>query len=269
VEKAAAESSAVALGDIKVRSKQPRRHFDEGALASLTQSIRDQGVLQPVLLRRAEQGYELIAGERRVRAARLAGLQEIPALVREVSEEQADLLAILENLQREDLNLLDEVEAVITLIARELGIPEEEVVTLLHTQRRTPQAEVVEHLERVFTWLGRGTWRSFATNKATVLRFPPELLDLLRQGRLEYTRAAVLARVKDSQIRSELIQRALTEQLSVRELTALSKLGGSPANQYRRVRSLLEERRVALLDEKKRKRVQELLNELESLFGSV
>ncbi|GGM16466.1 ParB/RepB/Spo0J family partition protein [Deinococcus aerophilus] len=259
--------SAVALDQIRVRARQPRRHFDEGSLASLAQSIREQGVLQPVLLRQTDRDYELIAGERRVRAARLAGLSEVPAVVRDASDEEADVLAALENLQREDLNPLDEVEATLTIVARELCVPVDEVVPLLHAQRRTPDPQTVTRLDGVFARLGRGTWRSFATNKAGVLRFPPELLELMRQGSLEYTRAAALSRVKDDALRAELICRTLEENLSVREIASAAKPPPTEATQLRRVRDLLDERQVARLGVRERKRIHTLLDELETILN--
>ncbi|WP_102124668.1 ParB/RepB/Spo0J family partition protein [Deinococcus planocerae] len=256
----------VALDRITLRSGQPRRFFGEASLASLAQSVREQGVLQPVLLREVEGEYELIAGERRVRAARLAGLTEIPATVRQVSDEEADLMAALENLQREDLNPLDEVEATLTIVSRQLGIAVGEVLPLLHAQRRAPQPEVVEQLDQVFARLGRSSWRSFASNKAGVLRFPAELLNLMRQGKLEYTRAAALARIKDRQLRETLIQRTLEENLGVREIAAAARPAPAHKDQLDRVRSLLDQRTMARLGEEQRKQVQHLLSELEKVF---
>ncbi|MEF2278504.1 ParB/RepB/Spo0J family partition protein [Deinococcus sp. YIM 134068] len=258
--------TSVPLDRITVRSRQPRRHFDEASLAALAESVREQGVLQPVLLRVSGEGYELIAGERRVRAARRAGLSEIPATVREVSDEEADVLAALENLQREDLNPLDEVEATLTIVARDLGVPVGEVVPLLHAQRRTPQPETVERLDRIFLRLGRGSWRSFASNKVGVLRFPPELLDLMRQGRLEYTRAAALARVKDADLRAALTRQTLEDGLTVREIGARAKPQPSGKTQLERVRALLDERALAHLGQEKRARAQALITELEVLL---
>ncbi|UQN08361.1 ParB/RepB/Spo0J family partition protein [Deinococcus sp. QL22] len=258
--------SAVPLQNIQIRPSQPRRHFSEGALASLVQSVREQGVLQPVLVRPVTGGYELIAGERRVRAAQLAGLTAVPAVVRDATDEQADLLAALENLQREDLNPLDEVDATLTIVARQLKIAQGEVLPLLHAQRRTPQPEVTEQLDGVFAQLGRGTWRSFASNKAGVLRFPPDLLDLMRQGTLEYTRAAALARIKDEPLRLQLTQRTLKEALSVRDIALAARPDKAVPEQIMRVRTLLDERRVGRLGLPEQGRVKALLSELEALL---
>lgn len=261
-------AQGVPLDQIRVRPGQPRRYFDDGALDSLTESVRQQGILQPVLLRPVTGGYELIAGERRLRAARQAGLSEIPASVREVSDEDVPLLAALENLQRQDLNPLDEVEAILALTAQELQVPTSEVVPLLHAQRRTPDPDTVARLDAVFSRLGRGTWTSFAANRAGVLRFPPDLLTLMRSGQLEYTRAAALARIKDDALRREWTQRALEEGLGVREIAAAQRSGGSAlTSRTQRVRKLMDDRRIAALGRREQTRVQKLLEELETLLG--
>lgn len=257
----------VPLAQIQTRPNQPRRHFDADALASLTESVRAQGVLQPVLVRAAPGGYELIAGERRLRAARAAGLDAIPAVVRAVADEDVLFMAALENLQRQDLNPLDEVEATVTIVARELGVPESEVVPLLHAQRRAPDPETTALLERVFAQLGRGGWQSFAANKAGVLKYPSDLLELLRAGQLEYTRAAALARVKDDRARRALASRAVEDNLGVREIAALARPAAAGPTPYQRVRRLLDPRRIQRLGERDQVRVDKLLRELEELLS--
>jgi ParB family chromosome partitioning protein len=256
----------VDLAQIRLRPEQPRRYFDEAALAALSESVRQQGILQPVLLRPVGDDYELVAGERRVRAARAAGLTTIPAVVREVADADVPLLAALENLQRQDLNPLDEVEAILTVTAQRLGIPQAEVLPLLHAQRRTPDPETTATLDALFMQLGRGTWASFAANRAGVLRFPPDLLDLMRSGRLEYTRAAALARAKDDSQRRALTERTLAEHLGVREIAAALKAPAADISQLRRVRGLLDERRVSALNRREQSRVGKLLEELEQLL---
>ena len=265
---AATSVQNVALSDIQVRAAQPRRFFEPEALEALAESIRQQGVLQPVLLRPVSGGYELIAGERRVRAARLAGLSSVPATVRETPDEEVLLLAALENLQRQDLNPLDEVEATITIAAQELGVERSEVVPLLHAQRRSPDTVITEKLDRLFMTLGRGSWKSFAANKAGVLKFPDELLELLRAGTLEYTRAAALARIKNPEQRALLLARTVKEGLGVREILAASKAPAGETPTYQRVRSLIDARRIEQLSSKERRRVLTLLKELEQLLGT-
>ena len=265
---AATSVQSVALSDIQVRAAQPRRFFEREALEALAESIRQQGVLQPVLLRPISGGYELIAGERRMRAARLAGLSSVPATVRETPDEEVLLLAALENLQRQDLNPLDEVEAIITITAQKLGVERSEVVPLLHAQRRSPDPAVTEQLDRLFTTLGRSSWKSFAANKAGVLKFPDDLLELLRAGTLEYTRAAALARVKDSEQRAMLTARTVEEGLGVRDILAASKVPRGEKPTFQRLRSLIDARRIEQLGSKERRRVLTLLTELEQLLST-
>ena len=106
------------LGRIRPNPQQPRRSFDEEGLAELAASIRSCGILQPLTVRRAGEGYELVAGERRLRAARIAGLREVPCLVAQVGEEDSALLALMENLQRRDLDCWEEAQAIARLISR-------------------------------------------------------------------------------------------------------------------------------------------------------
>lgn len=251
---------------VSVRPGQPRRHFDEDGLEALTSSVRAQGILQPILVRPVEGGYELIAGERRLRAARQAGLTEIPATVREVADEDTGLLAALENLQRQDLNPLDEVEATVKVVAQLLGVGETEVVPLLHAQRRAPDAATVAQLDTLFQQLGRGGWASFAANKSGVLKFPADLLTLMRAGKLEYTRASALAKVKDPATRKRLTRRTLSEGLSVREIGQAARGADAGPERYKRVRSLIDEQRISRLGQGEQARVKALLDELEALL---
>lgn len=124
----------VPLKSIRPNPLQPRHHFDETALAELAESIRTQGVLQPVLLRPAKGGYELIAGERRFRAAQRAGLTDIPALVRVVNDEKALELAIIENLQRDDLNPIEQARAFQELASR-FNLTQEQIATRTGKER--------------------------------------------------------------------------------------------------------------------------------------
>ncbi|OZB74867.1 MAG: chromosome partitioning protein ParB [Halothiobacillus sp. 14-55-98] len=124
----------VALELIHPSPFQPRTHFDEDALRSLADSIRAQGLIQPVVLRRRSGEYELIAGERRWRAAQLAGLQQIPAIVRDIDDHQAAALALIENLQREDLDPIEQAEAMRRLI-KEFEMTHQQVADILGISR--------------------------------------------------------------------------------------------------------------------------------------
>src|SRR5512141_21465 len=124
------------IEEIRPNRAQPRRHFDEAHIEELAESIRSKGVLLPVIVRRSSQGYVLVAGERRWRAAQKAGLRELPALVREVTESEAFELALIENIQREDLNPVEEAEAFQRLID-EHGLTQEKLAERVHKDRST------------------------------------------------------------------------------------------------------------------------------------
>lgn len=124
----------VPIGEIRANPDQPRRHFDEGALESLAQSIRTRGLLQPLVVRRTGAGFELIAGERRLRAAELAGLDAVPVVIREAGPRERLEIALIENLQREDLSPLDEAEAYRHLIDT-YGLTQEQVAAAVGRSR--------------------------------------------------------------------------------------------------------------------------------------
>jgi len=121
----------IPIDEIRYNRKQPRKYLDEGSLVDLTASIRDKGVLEPIIVRKAADGYELVAGERRTRAAQMAGLSEIPAIVTEIDDREALEVSIMENLQREDLNAVEETDAVLTLLELSLDVSRSQVLHLL------------------------------------------------------------------------------------------------------------------------------------------
>lgn len=160
---------------------QPRRYFDDAALRELAESIRTEGVLQPLIVRQAGSGYEIVMGERRWRAAQLAEVEEVPVIIRAYTDQEAAVVALVENLQREDLNVIDEVDGIIAVIARVLDLPGDQVPTRLQQLRRNPDPEQVASLVEVFRPLGQ-TWESFVVNKIKILNYSPQLLDALRAG---------------------------------------------------------------------------------------
>jgi ParB family chromosome partitioning protein len=184
----------VPLNAIKPSRFQPRRHFDEEALRELADSIHEVGLLQPVLVRPdGEGGYELIAGERRWRAAGRAGLQSIPALVRTTDDSSALEQALVENLHRDDLNALEEAAAYQQLI---------EDFHLTH--------------EQVAESVGRS--RAAVTNMLRLLQLPPAIQKLLRDGRIEAGHARALLGTPDRAYQEQLAQRVTRDKLSVREV---------------------------------------------------
>jgi ParB family chromosome partitioning protein len=210
-----------------VPSPQPRRRFEN--LEALAESIREKGVLQPLLVRPLGDGrYAIVAGERRYRAAKIAGLAEVPVRVLDLPEKEARLLALVENLQREDLNPYEETLGVLELLSEELGKTREEVVGLLHRMRDEARGKVprnvagtpeAQKVEAVFKALGRMTWETFVRHRLPLLGLPEDLRAALEEGTLPYTAALELKKVKDLEARARLLKEAKGG-LSLRELKA-------------------------------------------------
>ena len=175
---------------------QPRKRFDEARLEELAASIRQHGVVEPILVRREGQRYRIVAGERRWRAAQRAGLKEIPALVREATDAQAFELALVENLQRADLNAIEEAEAYQAL-GDEHGLTQEAVA------------------ERV------GKERSSVANALRLLKLPEDVRDAVRDGRLEMGHARALLGLDEVEAIRRATAQVLREGLSVRATEAL------------------------------------------------
>ncbi len=182
------------IHDIEPNPRQPRRQFDPEALRTLAESIQANGLLQPLVVRRAGEGYEIIAGERRWRAARMAGLSELPAVVLEADDRQSVELALVENLQREDLNPLEEAEG-LRALTREFGLSQEEAAAKV------------------------GRSRPAVANALRLLSLPAEILALVREGKLSGGHARALLMFPDDpglRVRAALM--AVETGMSVREL---------------------------------------------------
>jgi ParB family chromosome partitioning protein len=177
---------------------QPRSHFDDAAIEDLASSIRAQGIIQPLVVTPEGDGYAIVAGERRWRAARKAGLDSVPVVIRQVTDDRELLeLALVENLQRSDLNPIEEAEAYAAL-QEKFGLSQEAVATRVGKARPT------------------------VTNALRLLRLPDEVLDLLREGRLTAGQARPLLALQDSAEQIQLADRALREGLSARDLERLT-----------------------------------------------
>jgi len=181
------------ISAIRPNPQQPREHFDEEALAALAESIREVGVLQPVLVRESDDGYELIAGERRWRAARRVGLQTIPAIARVADDASMLQQAIVENVQREQLNPLEEAAAYQQLI-EDFSFTHDEVATRVGKSRTT------------------------ITNTLRLLQLPPSIQRHLKDGTLRMGHARALLGTPDRAFQEQLARRAANEDLSVREV---------------------------------------------------
>jgi ParB family chromosome partitioning protein len=177
---------------------QPRTRFDETAIEDLAASVRAQGIIQPLVVTPEGEGYAIIAGERRWRAAQKAGLEAVPVVIRQVADDRELLeLALVENLQRSDLNPIEEAEAYAAL-QEKFGLSQEEVATRV------------------------GKARTTVTNVLRLLRLPDEVLDLLREGRLTAGQARPLLGIEDIDEQVRLADRAVRDGLSARDLERLA-----------------------------------------------
>ncbi|ULR39713.1 ParB/RepB/Spo0J family partition protein [Thermus sp. NEB1569] len=227
IDRRQAGQEAIPLSKIRPRS-QPRKRFEGASLEALAESIRAHGVLEPLLVRRAGEGYEIIAGERRYRAAKLAGLTMVPAIVLEVDERTAQAIALMENLQREDLNPYEETLGVLDLLALELGRSREEVVSLLYRMWNEVKGKITRNVagnpeaqkvEEVFRTLGHLDWQTFVRHRLPLLTLPEDLKEALEEGSIPYTAALELKKVKDEALRRELLEE-VKGGLSLRDLKA-------------------------------------------------
>ena len=219
---------SVAIDAIKLPQQQPRRYFDPQKLQQLVQSVKEHGILEPLLVRSLSEGvYELVAGERRYRAALEVGLTSVPVVVRQLSDEEALQLALIENLHREDLNPVEETEGILQLIALKLGQPTTAVIKILHRMQNETEGKVTHNVmgnaeaqvvQDIFTGLGLMTWESFVKNRLPLLNLPEEVMEALRQGQIAYTKAQVIARVKDPELRMALLEEAIQEDLSLSQI---------------------------------------------------
>lgn len=185
----------IEIGRIHANPSQPRKNFDEEALQTLADSIAERGVLQPILLRAVEEGYQIIAGERRWRAAQKARLHHIPAIVRDFDDSAAAEVALIENVQREDLNAIEEAQGYRQLIAR-FG----------HTQ------------DAVSKLVGKS--RSHVTNHLRLLDLPGPVQQMLMRGDISMGHARAIAASENPE---QLAQRIVADGLSVRQAEALAK----------------------------------------------
>ncbi|MBW4611982.1 MAG: ParB/RepB/Spo0J family partition protein [Desmonostoc vinosum HA7617-LM4] len=276
-------TTTLPIDQIRLPLKQPRRYLDPHKLAQLVKSISEYGLLEPVLVRPLPNGeYELVAGERRLRAAREAGLVEIPIVSHNLDKKQALQVALIENLQREDLNPVEETEAVLDLLALSLEIDTSEVVSILHQSFNTKQRGQelnqnvliqIEKIESVLSELGRFNAGTFRSSRLPLLNLPDDTLSAIRRGEIEYTKAQVIARLKSEQQRSELLKIAIVENLTLSEIKAKvkelkSEIEVKPERilieRFVRISKHLRQKKL-WSDIHKTERISQLLDELEKL----
>mgnify|MGYP003526704807 FL=1 len=186
----------VAVSKLIVNPFQPRKIFNEEALQELAESIKEHGIIQPIVVRKKEKKYEIIAGERRFRAAKLAGLKEVPAIVKEMTEQQMMEVAILENLQREDLTPIEEAEAYSSLIEN-LNFTQDALAKRL------------------------GKSRPHIANHIRLLQLPEDVRKLMNEGVLSMGHGRALLGLKNKGRIAEVAQKVIAQSLNVRQLESL------------------------------------------------
>ncbi|MBG1259144.1 ParB/RepB/Spo0J family partition protein [Nostoc commune] len=345
------------LDQISLPPNQPRRYFDSEALKQLTESIKQHGILQPILVRPLdEEKHELVAGERRYRAALSIGLKVVPVVIRELDDNAAFQFALIENLLREDLNPVEETEGILQLLALKLGRNVDEIPPFLRrlqherkesvkssnnvignqesasedaaqddvvkdesekldddnniigeqesesektsnnvigknedesldadnnvigddeTHGSTPLNPDLKIVEEVFDGLGLMTWESFANNRLPLLNLPEDILEALRFGSLEYTKARAIAQIPKLDERVAFLEQAIAQNWSLSEIKQRISEKKSPASTPNTESNNYKERFTAATtklrksriwsDPKKLKQIEKLLAQLETL----
>ena len=191
------ETTLIQIDDIKPNANQPRKVFDKDALADLSDSIKQHGVIQPIIVRPHNDSYEIVAGERRWRASRLAGLKEVPCLVRELTDEELMLFAIIENMQREDLNPVEEAEGLDRMIST-YGMTQEQVSKSV------------------------GKSRPYITNSLRLLKLPDQVKKMISEGRISAGHGRALLAIKTDKERISVAKEIENKGLSVRDVEKIS-----------------------------------------------
>ena len=199
MEPTSGESVRLSINEIEPNRDQPRKIFEEQALAELSASIKEHGVLQPLLVRpMADGSYRLVAGERRYRAARMAGVTEVPVTIREMTDEEESIFALIENLHREDLNAIEEAQGIKTLIDT-FGFTQEEAAQKV------------------------GKSRTAVTNSLRLLNLPEDISALVRDGKISMGHARALLSFEDAAEASRVAQLVVKDGISVRDVERLAK----------------------------------------------
>lgn len=229
----------IELSELRPNPYQPRKVFDEEALKELSASIKEHGVFQPIIIKKSIKGYEIIAGERRVRASKLAGLDKIPAIIRDFTDEQMMEIALLENLQRENLTAIEEAYAYKAMIEK-LSLTQDELSKKV------------------------GKSRSHLTNILGLLRLPKEVQQMIAESKLSMGHARALSKLEDEEKIKELANKIVNEKISVRNAEELTnqeththEIKKTPReksnNEYKYVEDLLREKldaKVKIKDKK-------------------
>ena len=275
----------VPLDKVQQANSQPRRYFDPIKQEQLETSVSQHGILEPLLVRSIKlDQYEIVAGERRFLAAKAVGLSEVPVVVKELTDIEAMQIALIENLQRAELNPLEETEGILQLLSIETELPLNEVVLLLYRMQNESKGkvtqnvlgnEVTEKILDLFNSLGKLSWESFVSSRLPLLKLPQDILSVLQQGKIEYTKAKTIARLKDETARKQLIEEAISSSLSLSQLRERVK-EIQPNSQKEEILNRLDHtykqvkksKKSLLSNPKKRKKLDSLLTQIEKLLSA-
>lgn len=223
--------STLPIEQINLPKSQPRRYFDEEKLQSLANSIKEVGLLEPIVVRKLDsEKYELIAGERRLKACKKAELDYIAVSIISVDDTTANQIRLVENLQREDLNVYEETIGILELLAILLETDTEDVIYILHRMLDEEKGKVPHNvmgnpesqtIQELFSKLGKITWQSFISNRLPILKLQEDIKEILSEGKLEYTKAVAISKIKDEEKRLEVLKQAINEKLSLSKIKEL------------------------------------------------
>jgi ParB family chromosome partitioning protein len=197
-EESAKGVESIKISDIEPNQFQPRKHFDDESLKELSDSIKEHGIIQPIIVRKNDFGYQIVAGERRWRAAKLAGLKEVPAIVKDFDDQKVMEIALIENLQREDLNPIDEAKAYKSLM-EQFNLTQEEIS------------------KRV------GKSRSSIANSIRLLNLDEEVQNMLMEGKITTGHAKVILALQDAEKQNMIAKKIVDKNLNVRDTENLIK----------------------------------------------
>ncbi|MGN0710234.1 MAG: ParB/RepB/Spo0J family partition protein [Anaerovoracaceae bacterium] len=201
------------INEIKPNINQPRKQFNEEKIDELAASIETYGVIQPIILRKSDIGYEIIAGERRWRAARKANLKKVPCILKDLTEEENMVIAIIENMQREDLNPIEEAEALQQMIDK-FGLSQEQVSKTV------------------------GKSRPYITNSLRLLKLPFEVRNYVLENKLTNGHARAIAGIADEAVQVEIADKAVEQGLSVRDVEQLVKNLNEPKDKKKKEKKI-------------------------------
>jgi ParB family chromosome partitioning protein len=238
------------IEQLKPSSTQPRKHFNNNEISQLAESIKHCGILEPILVTAETDGFRnILAGERRYRAAKLAGLKNVPIYQLDLSPEIASQVPLIENLLRRDLNPFEELEGYLTLLEHNLtSLPEFKefcanndaktgIIKLLFAMRNAENGRrvkvnpnLVNCVVELFSSVGSSSWQSFVAHRLSLRKLPEEVQEALKEGWLDYTKAIAISRITEKQLgnsdlalkaRLDLLNKAKKENLSIREIRNL------------------------------------------------